>query len=164
MQPEEQNIENYFESEVQLIIFLINNVEYAIDIKNIIEIIQLMPISPLPNSPGFIEGVINLRGKVIPVVDLRARFQSPERKNTRRTKIMIAFIQDKEIGLIADSVTDVIGLSARQIEPPLPVIHGLRTEFIKGIAKLKKRLIIIADIEKILTTNEKIILKEKMDE
>ncbi len=104
MQQNEKAIESYFESEIQLIIFTINNIEYAIDIKNVVEIIQFMLIFPLPNAPGFIEGVINLRGKVIPVVDLRERFQSTNRETTRRTRIMMTSIQDKEIGLITDTV------------------------------------------------------------
>lgn len=164
MEQNEKAVENYFDSEIQLIIFSINNVEYAIDISNIIEIIQFMSLSPLPNAPDFIEGVINLRGKVIPIVDLRVRFQSFIRENTRKTKIMIASIQDKEIGLIADTVTDIIGISAGQIEPTLPVIHGLKMEYIKGIARLNKRLIVIVNIEKILSSKEKIILKEKINE
>ena len=163
MQSEEKNITNYFDSEIQLIIFSINNIEYAIDIKNITEIIQLLPLNPLPNAPSFIEGVINLRGKVIPVVDLRERFKSPDKKNSRKTKIMITLIKEMEIGLIADEVSDVIGLSAIQIEPPLPA-QGLKAEYINGIAKLRERLIVIINIEKILSDNEQLFLEEKINE
>ncbi len=150
---------SYFEAEVQLVIFKINDIDYAINIKNIIQIIRLLPISPLPNAPFFVKGVINLRGKVIPVVDLRERFHSKNRQNTKKTRIMIASLQNKEIGLIVDSVKDVIGISKNQIEPPLPVINNLKLEFIEGIAKIKKQIIIIVNIFNLLSSTEKSVLK-----
>ncbi len=160
----EQAAEDYLESEIQLIIFTINNIEYALNISNIIEVIKLKSLAPLPNAPDFIKGVINLRNKVIPILDLRERFQSPVIQKTRRTTIMIASIQDKDIGLIADSVMDVIGLNTAQIEPPLPIIHGLKMEYIKGIARLNKRLVILVNIEKILSSQERNILQEAINE
>ena len=161
---DEKGTQSYFDSEIQLIIFSIKNIEYAINIKNINEIIKYIPLSPLPNAPRFMKEVINLRGKVIPIVDLRQRFLSSNSENTKKTRIMIAHIQDREIGLIADSVSDVIGLAIKQIEPPLPVINGLKMEYIKGIAKLKNRLIIIVNIEKILSSQEKNILQEAIND
>ena len=158
------NIQNYFESEIQLIIFNVNNVEYAVGISNITEIIKMIQITPMPNVPESIVGVINLRGKVIPVIDLRERFLSPNRENTKKTKIMIATIRNAEVGLIADEVSDVIGLSSNQIDPPLPLLSGIKMEFMKGIAKLRKRLIIIIDIIKLLTSNERLFLKGNMNE
>lgn len=160
----EKDKKNYLEAEIQLVTFIINNAEYSININNIIQIIKYIPVSPLPNAPAFIKGVINLSGKVIPVVDLRERFFRQVSTNTKRTRIIIAIVQNKKIGLIVDSVTDVIGLSLNQVEPPLPVISGLKVEFIEGIAKLKNKLIIIINIQKILTSNEKIILQDVINE
>lgn len=155
-------ISDYLESEVQLILFTINNVEYALNIQNILEINKIQPINPLPGAPEFIQGVISLRGKIIPVVDLRERFSFATMPHTKKTRIIIANIQNSEIGLIVDAVTDVIGIHSDKIEPPLPVIDGLKIEFVEGIAKFHKRLIIIINIEKILTSSEKIILKETL--
>ncbi|MBU1078470.1 MAG: chemotaxis protein CheW [Spirochaetes bacterium] len=160
----EREGENYLEAEIQLVVFTVKEVEYAININSIFQIIKYTEISPLPHAPMFIKGVINLRGKVIPVVDLRERFHSEAIVNTKRTRIILASIQDKEIGLIVDSVTDVIGIAGKQVEPPLPVISGLQIEFIEGIAKLKNKLIIIINIHRILSSSEKIVLKEAPNE
>lgn len=155
---------DYFESQIQLVIFQVNNVEYAINIRNIISIIRYSEFSPLPNAPRFVKGVINLRGKVVPIVDLRERFISQNIENTKKTRIMIATMKEKEIGLVADAVSDIIGLSEKQIEPPLPVISGLKMEYIEGIAKINNKLIIIINIEQILTSDESSIIKESVHE
>lgn len=164
MQIEQKESQNYLDSEIQLILFDINNVEYALNINSISEIIKLTPINPLPGAPEFIRGVINLRGKIIPIVDLRERFIVKTLQFTKKTRVIIANVQNNEIGLIVDAVTDVIGLQSDKIEPPLAVIEGLKMEYVEGIIKFKNKLIIIINIEKILTSNEKLILKESFND
>lgn len=152
------------EQEVQLIIFTVNEIEYGIHINDVLEVIRVQPVTPLPHGPTFIKGVINLRGKVIPVMDLRERFNVSSIEDTRKTRIMIVNLENKEVGIIVDSVIDVETISKAKIEPPLPVIGGLKMEYINGIAKFDNRLVIILNIEKILTSEEKILLQESMNE
>lgn len=156
--------QDYLDSEIQLILFDINNMEYALNIGSILEIIKLMPVNPLPGAPKFIQGVVNLRGKIIPIVDLREKFSAKTSQFTKKTRIIIATVQNNEIGLIVDAVTDVIGLQADKIEPPLPLIEGLKIEYVEGIVKFKNKLIFIINIEKILTSTEKIVLKESFND
>ncbi len=150
--------------DIQLILFTIHGVEYALNIAHVMEIIKLVPLTILPEAPKFIKGVVNLRSKVVPIIDLRERFGVENNGNTKKTRVIIAKIQNSEIGIIVDSVTEVINIKADKIEPPLPVIDGVRLEFIEGIAKFFKRLIMIINIDRILTSGEKGVLKGKKDE
>ncbi len=155
----EQNKKN---EEIQVIIFSINEVKYGISIDKIIEVIKMEPITPLPKTPEFIKGVINLRGKVIPVIDLRERFGLPSTEYTSDTRIIITLIEEKkEIGLIVDAVYEVLTIDSSIIEPPLPMVGSLKSEYINGIAKLESNLVLIIDIEKILTSEEKVLLKDR---
>lgn len=150
--------------DIQLILFTLNGVEYALNIAHVMEIIKLVPLTILPEAPKFIKGVLNLRSKVIPIIDLRERFGIEHKEHTKKTRVIIAKLQNSEIGIIVDSVTEVINIKADTIEPPLPVLDGVRLEFIEGIAKFLKRLIMIINIDRILSSGEKGVLKGKKDE
>ncbi|MDW7651002.1 MAG: chemotaxis protein CheW [Bacillota bacterium] len=146
--------------ELQLVAFYLQGEEFAIDIQKVREVLKLTQITPLPQSLHFIEGVINLRGEVIPVVDLRKRFQISDSGRTDHTRIIIVEIDESLVGLIVDSVSEVLHLSATAVDPPPRRLAGTRTEFISGVGKLGERLIIIMNLERILSTEEQVELEQ----
>jgi len=151
---------NKTDSEVQMVAFKLEKEEFAVNIQQVREVLKMTQVTPLPRSARFIEGVINLRGEVIPVVDLRKRFELETQENKEETRIIIVEIRDNKVGLIVDSVTEVLRLPASSIQPPPSGIAGTRTDFIKGVGKIDDRLLILLNLEKILTTEEKIALEE----
>lgn len=148
------------QEELQLVAFFLQGEEFAVDIQKVREVLKLPPITPLPQSLDFIEGVINLRGEVIPVVDLRKRFRLAKTAKSDKARIIIVEIDEGMVGLIVDSVTEVLHLSASAIEGPPRRLAGTRTEFISGVGKLGERLIIILALEKILSTEEQVELEQ----
>lgn len=143
-------------NERQLILFNLGKGNYGIPIENVFEIKKMEDITVVPKAPKFIEGVINLRGNVIPVVDLRKRFGMEKIEYTKKTKIIIVEIAKRQFGLIVDAVAEVVTLSNDQIEQSLPTVSGLKAEFINGIGKLNEKLIIILEISRILQSSEDI--------
>lgn len=143
--------------ERQLVVFSLLDEDYGIDIYKVQEIIQYRDITYVPKAPVFVKGVINLRGRVIPVIDLKERFGLPEKEITSDTRIIVVEISSQTVGLIVDSVTEVLRIPKTDIEPPPPVTT-IEADFIEGVGKLDERLIIILDIDRILTKEEKVEL------
>ncbi len=142
--------------EIQLVSFLLGEEEFGADILMVQEIIRMQPITRVPNTPHFVEGVINLRGKVIPIVDLRKRLNVGETKNTRKTRIIVVDVEGKITGFIVDSVSQVLRIPKNTIEPaPSIVVAEIDSEYITGVSKLDDRLLILLDFNKILTKREK---------
>ncbi len=133
----------------QLVTFRLGEEEYGVDILKVHEIDRMMDITEVPNAPSCIEGVINLRGKVIPVINLRKKFNLPPREADERTKIVVVDI-GTSAGMIVDSVSEVLRISSDIIEPPPPMASGTGSEYIRGVGKLQDRLLILLDIEKLL--------------
>jgi purine-binding chemotaxis protein CheW len=132
---------------MQLVTFKLGNEEYAVDILKVQEINRMKEITRVPNTPAYVEGVINLRGKVIPVVNLRSKFSMGERENDIQSRIMIMDIQGITMGLVVDAVSEVLRIPSNIVEPTPPMASNISTEYIKGIAKLEDRLIILLDME-----------------
>lgn len=139
---------------VQLVTFRMGNEEFALDILKVQEINRIVDITGVPKAPDFVEGVINLRGKVIPIVDIRKKFHLKIKEATKESRIIVVNIMNKTIGLIVDSVSEVLRIDSSTIQPPPPLIAGLDSDYIKGVGKLDDRLIILLDIDKIFTTGE----------
>jgi purine-binding chemotaxis protein CheW len=139
---------------VQLVTFKLGNEEFALDILKVQEINRVVEITKVPKAPDFVEGVINLRGRVIPIVDIRKKFHLKIKEATKETRIIVVNIINKTIGLIVDSVSEVLRINSSTIQPPPPLIAGLDSDYIKGVGKLDERLIILLDIDKIFTTGE----------
>lgn len=146
--------------ELQLVAFCLQKEEFAIDIQKVREVLKITQITPLPQSPEFIEGVINLRGEVLPVVDLRKRFRLAGTGDSGKARIIIVEIEEGLVGLIVDSVTEVLHLAATAVEPPPRRLGVGKTEFIQGVGKLGDRLLIILDLEKILSVDEQLGLEQ----
>ncbi len=141
--------------EYQLVSFKLEDEEYAVDILSVHEIIRIAEITKLPNAPGYVEGVINLRGKVIPVIDLRKKFGLQDIDTDESLKrIIITDANGIMIGMIVDSVSEVLRISADTVEPPPPITKGMNSEYIKGVGKLNDRLIILLDWNKLIKEEE----------
>jgi purine-binding chemotaxis protein CheW len=140
---------------LQLASFKIGEDKYAIDIMNIREITRLQPIKKVPKSPSFIEGIINLRGTIIPVVDMRKRFEVPVSEFTKKNRIFIVTILKRPVGLIVDEATEVLRITPEQVKRTPELAKSKDSEFFKGVVEKNGELIFILDLEKILTTEEK---------
>ncbi len=147
------------EEELQLVVFTLAKEEYGLPITKVQEINRMVPITTLPQTPSFVEGIINLRGKIIPVIDLRKRFQLPVSEHTDGTRIIIVDVEGQTVGIVVDAVNEVARLSSAQVEPAPPSFM-LEAKYIHGVGKLEDRLLILLDIDKVLTEQEAIALRE----
>jgi purine-binding chemotaxis protein CheW len=141
--------------ERQLVVFQLGGEFYGVEISRVHEIIRLQAITRVPRAPAFVEGVINLRGKVIPVVDLRRRFGLPVGEHTRASRIVVVEIGDQVVGVVVDSVSEVLRVNTATVEPPSPVVAGIDSEYLNGIAKLPERLVILLDLDRVLAREER---------
>jgi len=144
---------------LQLVSFHIEEEEFAIDILNIQGINRMMNITRVPNTPAFVEGIINLRGQVIPVVNLRKRLGFPPKEPDKSTRIIVVEIGKRVIGFIVDSVNEVLRISSSITEPPPPMVAGIDSEYITAVGKLEDRLLILLDLEKVLSGEELNVLE-----
>lgn len=145
---------------LQLVTFKLGYEEYAIDILKVQEINRMVDITAVPNAPSSVEGVINLRGKVIPVINLRKRFGLNDKEKDAQSRIMVVDV-GTTVGLIVDSVSEVLRLSSDTVEPPPPITGCNGSEYIKGIGKLEDRLLILLDIDKLLGNGERTVLLDR---
>jgi purine-binding chemotaxis protein CheW len=143
---------------LQLVTFTLGNEEYAVDILKVQEINRMADIAKVPNSPSYVEGVINLRGRVIPVVNLRRRFGLGEKDRDARSRIVIMDVQGVTMGLVVDSVSEVLRIPSGIVEATPPMASDVSTEFIRGIAKLEDRLIILIDMDKLIERPESVAI------
>ncbi len=139
---------------IQLVSFILDDVEYGIDILSVHEIMRMPDIARLPNTPPFVKGVINLRGNVIPVVDVRERFGFPVTEITDLTRIIVIESMEKLVGLLVDNVHQVVRLPESNVDPPAELVEGVSEVFIKGIGRLNKRLIVILNLNNMLFEEE----------
>ncbi|MBN2073287.1 MAG: chemotaxis protein CheW [Actinobacteria bacterium] len=144
----------------ELVTFKVAEEEFAVDILKVQEIIRMIEITRIPRTPEFVEGVINLRGKVIPVIDFRKRFNIQGKEEEKDTRIIVTDIGGKTLGFIVDSVSEVLRIPLSSIEPPPPVIAGIESEYINGVGKLDDRLLILINLDKLLLENEKMIIEK----
>lgn len=139
---------------LQLVTFTISEEEFGIDILKVQEIIRTMDITKVPGSPPHVEGVINLRGKVIPVIDLRSRFDMEYRPHDRQTRIIVIELHGMIVGFVVDAVSEVLRIQSNTVEAPPAVVAGIDSEYIKGVGKLENRLLILLDLDKLIRTEE----------
>jgi purine-binding chemotaxis protein CheW len=140
---------------LQLVSFTIGQEEFGLDIQRIQEINRIVEITRVPNAPEFVVGVINLRGKVIPIIDLRKRFGFPPKESDKNTRIIVVELDNIVVGFIVDAVREVIRIPKNITEPPPAIIAGIGSEYITSIAKMENRLLILLDIERLLRDKEK---------
>jgi len=161
---EEFEEEDELSDEKQLVIFKLGNEEYGVDIMQVKEIIRTTTITKIPQVPSFVEGIISLRGEILPIIDMRKKFGLPETERTRQTRILVINLDNMTIGGIVDEVTEVLRIPNDAITPPPPVIKGVNTEYLQGVGQINGRIIILLDMSKILTSNEVIQIEELKEE
>lgn len=147
------------EQELQLVTFRLANEEYGLPITKVQEINRLVPVTKLPQTPSFMEGIINLRGRIIPVIDLRKKFGMMITAHDDDTRIIIVEIQGETVGVTVDAVKEVVRLDTANIEPP-PTNVAVDSVYIDGVGKINDRLIILLDLDKVLTPQEQVTVKE----
>jgi purine-binding chemotaxis protein CheW len=138
--------------QLQLVTFEVADEEFAVNILAVQEINRMMEITRVPQAPPEVQGVINLRGKIIPVVDIRKRFNLDERDHNSDNRIIVVKVQGRVIGFIVDCVHEVLRINTSIVEPPPSMITSIDSDFIEGVGKLDDRLIILLDLEKLFAT------------
>ena len=153
-------------ADMQLVIFKLQTkeavCEYGIPITKVQEIITTNQPTILPQVPDFIEGIINLRGRIIPIIDLKKRFGLSCAENTGETRSIVLEIEGQIAGIVVDEVSEVMRIAGDKIEPPPAIIGGIAADYLTGIAKLDKRLLILLDADRILSDTEKSALTSSM--
>jgi purine-binding chemotaxis protein CheW len=144
--------------ENQIVVFELGSEQFGVNISAVESIIKVQAITRVPHSPDFVEGVTNLRGRVLPVVDLRKRFDVTCKPVDENNRIIISCADGQAVGMIVDGVSEVLTISEAVVDPAPAITNGLNSSFITGIAKLDQRLIILLDLEQMLSSHEKLVL------
>src|SRR5579883_802622 len=140
--------------DLHLVGFRVGRETFGVPIKLVHEIVRVPDITAVPDSPEFVEGVINLRGKIVSVVDLRKRFRESQIAPNKKNRILVAEVDGKMVGLIVDAASEVLKLSASQVEEPPNVFEEGELHYVTGIGKLNGRLILLIDLTKVLQKGE----------
>lgn len=147
--------------DMKVIVFQIKDKEYAIPVDKVSGIEKLLHITRVPKAVSFVKGVINLRGVITPIIDLRIRFGFEEVVYNDSTRIIIVVLDDIEVGLIVDSANDVLDIPIESIEPQPEVVGHLASEYISGVAKIEKRLLVLINLEKALSLEGNEIVRKE---
>ena len=145
----EENISSVSSEVLQLVCFKLAEEEYAVDITSVQEVIRVSALTPVPQMPDFVLGVINVRGSIIPVFDLRKEFRLPEKEMDDQSKIIILNVRDVSFGIIADNILDNVKLDKNLVDPAPEVKLRMNRECIKGLGEIGKRMIIILNLAKV---------------
>lgn len=152
------------EEEIKVVVFTLANEEYGVEVDKVQTIERMQPLTRVPKTPPFVKGVINLRGVVIPVIDLRGRFGIKETEYTDDTRIIIAAMKDIQVGLIVDSANDVIDINENAIDDPPEVVGGIKAKYLRGMAKIgDQRLLVLINLTEVLNKQE-IVQLENIEE
>ena len=147
----------------QFVRFSVADLDFGININQIFQIIKPQEVFKVPNTPPFIEGLINLRGKVLTIFNLRKRFHLPEKANDENTKVLIINMNGMLLGFTVDNVTEIVRINDEDIEDTPPTLKDFDHSFLQGVGKLGEKLILILDLEKVLTPDEKLQVQEIVD-
>lgn len=150
-------------SERQLVVFTLGQEQYGIPIRQVNEIVRMQKVTRLPDMAAFIEGITNLRGKIIPVVDFRKRFGLSAADKDDQTRIIVVSIEDNPVGLIVDAVTEVLSLKKENIEPLGAAIAGIDVKYIDGVGKVGEELVILMNLDKVFSETEQELLQETQE-
>ncbi|HET6763286.1 MAG TPA: chemotaxis protein CheW [Longimicrobiaceae bacterium] len=145
--------------QIQLVTFRVGGEEFGLDVFAVHEILRFSPVTPVPKAPQFVEGVLDVRGALVPVVDLRKRFEVAEVATNDDTRIVLVEFQGERLGLVVDAVTEVLRVPETAVLPPPKYVAGLAAEFIRGIVRMEGRLIVLVDMDRILGSAERIALQ-----
>lgn len=147
-------MEQFCNDENQFVVFRLGRETYALDISAVLEIITMQTITEVPGTEECIDGIINLRGRVIPVLNLHRKFNLSGDGNTRATRIVVVEVDGCSIGMLVDEVSEVVNINRDSIEQPSEIMIGVDSEYLAGVAKVDGRLIIILELEKVLKRDD----------
>ncbi len=145
---------------LQQVIFKLDNEEYGLEIMKVNGIEKYQEVVKVPNAPVYIEGMINLRGDVLPIYSLRKKFALEDKEFDEETKVIVVFSDDMKIGFVVDSVVEILNIEEESIESAPKLVTGINRKYIKSIAKQEERMIILIDIDLIISDEEKLELGE----
>ncbi len=141
--------------ELQLVVFNIGTEEFGVEIMKVQEIIRMTNITRIPQASGYVKGIINLRGRIIVVINLNVIMGMESKEQNENTRIIVADIGETVMGFIVDSVSEVIRLPQSSVEPsPAVIANKIGTEYVRGVGKMEDRLLILLDLDKILSSNQ----------
>ncbi|MFX3674084.1 MAG: chemotaxis protein CheW [Paenisporosarcina sp.] len=143
--------------DMKVIVFQLVDKEYVIPVSQVQSIEKMMHITRVPKTPTFVKGVINLRGVVTPIIDLRERFELKANPLDDRSRMIMIKVDDMEVGLIVDAANDVLDIPASAIEPQPDVVGSIESEFIAGVAKLDRRLLVLLQLDKVLNPLQQVM-------
>jgi purine-binding chemotaxis protein CheW len=146
--------------QAQIVVFRIGGEEFGVDVFSVLEILRHQPVTAVPRAPAFVEGVIDVRGTLIPLVDLRKRFELEEAPVDGQTRIVVTQFGEERLGLVVDAVSEVLRVPESAISEPPAYVRGLAAEYVRGMARLEGRLVVLLDIERILSSQERIELEK----
>lgn len=141
--------QQYANNEIQLVIFKLGREEYGVSILQVQEIKRITEITRVPHTPEYIKGVINLRGSVLPVIDLKRRLNLPQQALTENTRIIIVKVKEISVGMIVDAVSEVMTINQQNIDSPDVVAGSVSANYLSGVGKLENRLLILLNLEEI---------------
>lgn len=142
-------------AEKQYVIFKLGNEEYGVDIMNVKEISEYKPSVKVPNTPKFVDGIINLRGDITPIINLKKRFHLEETEINSDTRIIVIHVKNRQVGFVVDEASQVLRLSEENIEQAPELIAGVDKKYITGVGKLKDRIVLLLNLEEVLSDDEK---------
>jgi purine-binding chemotaxis protein CheW len=140
-------------AEKQMVLFQLGSETYGLDIATVHEIIRMQPVTKVPKAPVYVEGVINLRGKVIPVIDIGKRFGFEKAQENKNNRIVVVYLQDTTMGIVVDAVTEVIRIPNDAVEPVSDIVTTGNSEYLQGIAKMQDKMVILLALEKLLASD-----------
>ncbi len=149
------------ELEEQLVIFNVGDEVYGVDTSKVQEIIRMQAITHVPGAAPFVKGVINLRGRIIPVIELHQRFGLEARDPGRSSRIVVVETEGHVVGAVVDAVSEVLRIPTGCVEPPSPIVTGPDSDYIRGIAKLEGRLITLLQLDRLLTGEQRASLQAR---
>ncbi len=157
LEREERETQKVFQ---KFVMFGLGRERHAVPVLKVKEIISSGRVFPIPRMPAFIEGILSLRGEIIPIVDLRKRFELPEAPKTEESRIVVLEMGSFFVGISVDQVFEVIKIEEGKIEPPPPLVGGLRADFLEGVCELESHLVTILNLEQIFSLSERSLLAE----
>lgn len=147
--------------EIKVIVFALGQEEYGVEVEKVRTIERMLHMTRVPKTPPFVKGVINLRGVVVPVIDLRGRFGLPEQDYTDNTRIILVAVGEMEVGLIVDMANDVIDVDMDTIQDPPEIVGGIRAKYLRGVAMIgEERLLVLLNLQEVLNKAEIIQLEQ----
>lgn len=149
---------------LQQVVFRLDKEEYGLDIMKVNGIEKYQEVVKVPNAPEYIEGMINLRGEVLPIFNLRTKFSLEKKAYDDETKIIVVYTNDIKVGFIVDSVAEILQIDEENVEAAPAIVAGINRKYIKSVAKIEDRMIVLVDIDLLVTDEEKITLGEVVEE